>query len=222
MAKVLIADRARGEGIEEINDLARRSGIRVERVKESRITAVARNGKQHQGVVADVIAPNMSSLSSFLEHRNGRRFATTVVVLDGVHNPANVGMILRSAVAAGIDGVVVPSAGTADIGPLVIKASAGVAFAAPIVRTDTADGAVSDLVEARFTILGLDAGGDESLFEAELPERCALLLGNESEGPSEASSNQVHRWLSIPVAEPVESLNVACAATLAMYELQRR
>jgi len=107
VAKIHMADRQQGDVIDQILDLARKHDVPVERVAERRVTAVARSG-QHQGVVADVAAPRMQSLMSFLEQRTGRNHATTMLVLDRIHNPANLGMILRSATAAGIDGIVVP------------------------------------------------------------------------------------------------------------------
>ena len=67
----------------------------------------------------------MQSLPHFLSERNGRKHQTYVVVLDGVHNPANVGMIIRTVTAAGLDGIIIPDKGTANINPVAIKASAG-------------------------------------------------------------------------------------------------
>ena len=99
-----------------------------------------------------------------------------MLVLDRVTNPANVGMVLRSATAAGLDGVLLPRRGAPAIDPLVVKASAGVAFRAPVLRASTAEDGCVALRDGGFTVLGLDAAG-ESLMEAELPRRVALVLG---------------------------------------------
>lgn len=221
VARVHLADGARGDTIAEILDAARRSGVTVERTSEHRISAIARTGRHHQGVVADITAPRMATLAAFLEQRTGRNHATTVLVLDQVHNPANVGMILRTATAAGVDGVVVPDTGTAEIGPVAIKASAGVAFAAPILRVDRAEYAVNQLVEARFEVVAVDAGG-EHLFEAPLDQRVALVVGNETTGLSPEVRASCTRTVSLPLAGGVESLNVAAAAAVVCYELVRR
>lgn len=220
VAKVHVADRATGDIVERILREARQRGVPVERVAERRITAVAQSA-QHQGVVADVKAPRMAPLMSFLEQRTGRQHATTVLVLDRVHNPANVGMILRTATAAGLDGIVVPQTGTAGIGPVAIKASAGVAFAAPILRIDRSEYALAQLRDARFEIVALDAGG-ETLFDAELSDRVALVVGNESDGISAEAREYCDRTVSLPLANGVESLNVAAAASIAAYDLCRR
>jgi 23S rRNA (guanosine2251-2'-O)-methyltransferase len=173
-------------------------------------------------VVADVVAPGMEPVERFLDRRRrGRDWATVVLVLDRVHNPANVGMILRTAVGAGLDGVVVPHAGTADIGPVTVKASAGLAFSAPILRAATTEDALDALRAARFAVLGLASQG-EPLFAADLPERVAFVLGNESDGLSPGALERVDALVSIPLAPGVESLNVAVAAGVVAYEVVRR
>lgn len=220
--KILISGTARGPEINTITGMAASRRIIVEKVSETKVTAVARSSRHHQGVVADVVAPAMQQLSEFCEQRrHGKDWACSVIVLDHVHNPANVGMILRSAAAAGIDGVVVPFKGTAEIGPVAIKASAGVAFRAPILRVADTSEAMDLLSEHRFEICGLDTGGD-MLFDAEISERAAFVIGNESAGLSAEASAACSRTLSIPLENGVESLNAAVAASLVAYELCRR
>jgi 23S rRNA (guanosine2251-2'-O)-methyltransferase len=221
VARVHLADGASGDMVTDIAQAAKSRGVQVNRVSARRVTAISRNGRQDQGVVADVVAPRMASLMSFLEQRTGRNHATAVLVLDGIHNPANLGMILRTATAAGLDGIVVPTAGTAEIGPLVVKASAGVAFEAPILRIDRPEYAVAQLADARFEIVAVDVAGDD-MFSAELGQRVALVLGNESAGISDAVREYCDRSLSLPLANGVESLNVAAAAAVVCYDLARR
>lgn len=220
--KILLSGSAHGPEIDTITGMAASRKVTVEKVSEMKVTAVARSSRHHQGVVADVVAPAMQHLSDFCEQRRrGKDWACSVLVLDHVHNPANVGMILRSAAAAGIDGVVVPHKGTADIGPVAIKASAGVAFRAPILRAEDTVEALAILEEHRFELFGLDGDG-EPLFGADLPERAGYILGNESTGLSANARAACARILSIPLANGVESLNAAVAASLVAYELQRR
>ena len=130
-------------------------------------------------------------------------------------------MILRSATAAGIDGIIVPEKGTASINPVAIKASAGTAFKAPILRVDSAANAVKQLGVERFEIFALSSAGD-NIFKAHLPERIALVLGNESSGRSEEVFRFCHGTLTIPLRKEIESLNVAATAAVACYEIARR
>jgi 23S rRNA (guanosine2251-2'-O)-methyltransferase len=131
-------------------------------------------------------------------------------------------MIIRSATAAGIDGIVVPRRGVASIDPLVVKASAGVAFRAPILKTFTAAEAVAALKHGGFHVVGLDARGDDDLFTAHLPEPVAFVLGSETAGLGPDVADLVDTWVSIPMAGGVESLNVAAAAAVVCFELVRR
>lgn len=219
--KILVAQSASGPEIDTITGMAASRRIPIERVTTQKVTAVARSNRHHQGVVADVVAGGMQLLSDFCERRTrGQDWACSVLVLDHVHNPANVGMILRSATAAGVDGVIVPHRGTADVGAVAIKASAGTAFRAPILRTDTTDEAIDILVDHRFTLVGLDAGG-EPLFGADLPDRGAYVIGNESDGLSPSTSARCERTLTIPLVNGVESLNAAVAAALLAFEIGR-
>jgi 23S rRNA (guanosine2251-2'-O)-methyltransferase len=143
-------------------------------------------------------------------------------LLDGLTNPANVGMIIRTAAGAGLDAVVLPVAGSPEVGPLVVKASAGVALWAPIVRAPTAEEAAQRLSQAGVALVGLASGDHPPVWSAALPDRVALVLGNETSGISPAVSDLVASWCSIPTAAGVESLNVAAAAAVVCFELVRR
>jgi 23S rRNA (guanosine2251-2'-O)-methyltransferase len=219
--KVLVADNARGESLDRIFALAQRRGVQLRTVAPHRVKLLAGNGKQDQGVLADVIAPRMRTLAEFTAAvRPGR--PCQVLVLDGVNNPANVGMIIRTATAAGLAGVVLPRAGSPDVDPLVIKASAGVAFRASIIRCRTGAEAAEEFARAGFRVYGLSGGGRTSLYAEKVPERAVFVLGNETVGPARETERWVDRWLSIPMAGGVESLNVASAAAVVSFDLVRR
>jgi 23S rRNA (guanosine2251-2'-O)-methyltransferase len=219
--KVVIAEGSRGDNLDRILDLAANRGIQVQYATASRVKLLAGNGKQDQGVMADVIAPRMRPLNEFIgAASSGQR--SQVLVLDGLNNPSNVGMIIRTATAAGLAGVVLPHVGSPIVNPQVIKASAGVAFRAPIVRSRTATDAVTVLRRAGYRIFGLSSSGQSSLYRTPVPQRAAFVLGNETEGVSAAVAASVDEWLSIPMAGGVESLNVASAASVLCFDLVRR
>lgn len=217
--KVLLAEGARGPAAKEIVDAANRRGVPVRRATAQRVKVLAGNGRHDQGVLADVVAPRMLPLATALERGGGPR---GILLLDGITTPANVGMILRTATAAGMEGVVVPRKGVASIDPLVVKASAGVAFRAPMLRCHTAGEAAEQLSAAGYPIFALDANARRSVYTAELPERAAFVLGSESNGISDEVRDHVTGWLSIPMAAGVESLNVASAAAVLCFEVARR
>ncbi|QJY46752.1 TrmH family RNA methyltransferase [Pseudonocardia broussonetiae] len=218
--KVIVAEGLRGEPVRAILDAARSRGVPVQRATAHRVKVLAGNGRHDQGVLADVVAPRMAPVGEFLDALAPGAPAA-VLVLDRVTNPANVGMILRSATAAGLDGVLLPRRGVPAIDPLVVKASAGVAFRAPVLRSGTVEEGCEALREAGFTLYGLDAGGS-SLLDAELPPRVALVLGNETDGLSDTVAPLLDGVLAIPMHGGVESLGVASAGAVASFELARR
>ena len=227
--KVLVARNAHGDTVDEILATARRRGIAVQRVGPEKVTRISRNGRQDQGVVADVIAPGVEPLDDWLARTRvagvtaaGAGHPPCLLVLDGITTPANVGMIIRTVAAAGLEGVVLPRAGSPDVGPLVVKASAGTALFAPVLRAATAAEAVASLRGAGFRIVGLQAFDATPLYSADLEGPTALVLGNESDGLSPAVAGVVDAWVSIPMAPGVESLNVAVAGSIVAYEIVRR
>lgn len=219
--KVIMATHARGDTVEEILDAAAHRRVPVQRASAHRVKVLAGNGRHDQGVLADVVAPRMRPLDSALKTLGS---PSAVLVLDAITNPANVGMVLRTATAAGIDGVVLPRRGVPSIDPLVIKASAGVAFHAPVLRSTTAEQACATLRAVGFAVLGLSssAPGATSLFGDPPPARVVYVLGNETSGISPAVAAQLTGWVGIPMAGDVESLNVASAAAVVCFDWARR
>ncbi|MEJ2864186.1 TrmH family RNA methyltransferase [Actinomycetospora flava] len=217
--KVVLAEGADRDAVRTFTEAARARGLVLQRASAQRVKVLAGNGRQDQGVLADVVAPRMRPLEHFLEDLTG---PARVLVLDGLTNPANVGMMLRSATGAGLEGVLLPRRGAPSIDPLVIKASAGVAFHAPVLRARTAADGLGALAEAGFVLFGLDGPGPTSLFDAELPDRVALVVGGETDGLTDDVRAELHGTLTIPLAEGVESLNAAVAASIACFELARR
>ncbi|HYZ07059.1 MAG TPA: RNA methyltransferase [Pseudonocardiaceae bacterium] len=221
--KVLLAEQSRGPGVAEIRAAAAARDVPVQQVSAHRVKVLAGNGRHDQGVLADVVAQRMRPLASALTHDLAGR-AAGVLVLDRITNPANVGMILRTATAAGMHGIVLPRRGVPGIDPLVVKSSAGVAFHAPVLRAPTAEQACRTLAAAGFAVLGLSGSvpGACPLYQRTAPERVAYVLGNETSGISEQVRRELTGWVSIPMAGGVESLNVASAAAVVCFEWARQ
>ncbi len=218
--KVVIADNARGANLDRIGELARARSIEVHRAPAQRVKLIAGNGRHDQGVVADVVAPRLGPLEDAIA--GGSAAPDTLVLLDGVTNPSNVGMIIRSATAAGIDGVVLPTVGSPAVDPLVVKASAGVAFRAPILRCRRSVDGLSSLRGKGYRIYGLAGDALRPLFGEDFPRRSVFVLGNETEGVTAPAAALVDEWISIPMAGGVESINVSSAAAVVCFELARR
>jgi 23S rRNA (guanosine2251-2'-O)-methyltransferase len=211
--EVLVSRQAR---VDDIIQAAAARGVALRRVVPDKVTRVSGNGRHDQGVVAIVRLPSPPSLADGAGALDG-----PVLVLDGVTNPANVGMIVRSAAAFGV-AVVLPDAGSPGIGPLVVKASAGVALFAPVLRAPTALDALRSLRKAGYAVVGLRADGPASLRDLSAQSKTAFVVGSETDGLSDAVAAELDQAVSIPIGGGVESLNAAVAAAIVCYELARR
>ena len=223
--KVLIADNARGEFIDEIIKQSKQRGIKISRESPNYITRVSRNGRHDQGVVVDVIPPAMEALSTYLEREQSHTLkpqTRNFLALDGVKNPSNVGMIIRTCLAAGFDGIILPRKGCPDLNPLVIKASAGTAFYTRVLRCAELSEALDQLRQANYTIYGLSGTAPLSLYSLSFSPFSVFVLGNETEGINPDHHKLIDTWISIPIESPAESLNVASAAAVLCFELKRQ
>ncbi len=204
--------------IAQIISEAERRGTPIRYHDRLALSRISKNSRQDQGVALDVVCPRFMSLPSFLNLPSAPR---RLLALDGVTNPQNVGMIVRSAVAAGIDGVLYPKRGIASMGPLVIKASAGNLFKAPIIRCDTVPDALTQLQSRGYRVAALEANAEQSLFALDIVDSMICVLGGETEGISPAVQPFIETRLCIPMANGVESLNVAVTAALVAFQLTK-
>ena len=210
-----LADSNRDSGI--IRDmllLAEQRNIPVQRHSREALSRISRNGRQDQGVAADIVCPAFREVDTYLAaSSSGRR----LLALDGISNPQNAGMIIRSAVAAGMDGIIYPDRGTAALGPLLIKASVGTVFRAPLLRCEQLLPALQACRDEGFAIFYLDGEARASLFDARPGRDLVYGLGGETDGVSRAVRALADGGLAIPMDNDVESLNVAVSAALVAY-----
>ena len=202
--------------LEQMQSLARRRGVEICIHNKRELSHISRNGKQDQGVAADILCPGFQTLAQYLE-QPAPAVARRLLALDGISNPQNVGMLLRSAVAGGIDGILWPATGNAELGPLAIKASAGTLYRAPLIRCEGLAEALAQCQRTGHSIYTLDAAADKSLYELSRGEDRIYVLGNESTGVSQQITSLADSAVSIPMQNGVESLNVAVTAALIAY-----
>lgn len=201
--------------IGEITKCAQRLGVPIKLHSREALARISKNGKQDQGVAVDVLCPAFRSLDDFLAEREEQ--PRRMLALDGITNPQNLGMIIRSAAAGAVDGILLPRKGTAALGPLVIKASAGTLYRAPLLLCASLPEALKRCQEHGAEVCTLEAQAAHSLFGHRERNFCIYVLGNETEGVSAAVSALADIRLSIPMRNGVESLNVAVTASLIAY-----
>ena len=144
-----------------------------------------------------------------------------VMVLVDVADPGNTGTLLRTATAAGAGAVVVVG-GADPTSPKVVRSSAGAVFSIDVVTFDSPDLAIENLKTAGYVTVGTTVQGGENYDEADLSGSVAVVVGNEAHGLDSAVMASLDRLLTIPMAGPTESLNVAMAGTLVAFEVLRQ
>jgi len=138
--------------IKKILRLAKERKIQITHHDKNALSRISKNAKQDQGVAIDIISKSYLSATKLLELDSFR-----LIALDGIHNPQNLGMIIRSCAASSIDGIILPKKNSAKISPLVVKASAGTLFKLPIYFCDKLENILKDIDDAEIYALSLDA-----------------------------------------------------------------
>lgn len=200
--------------LSEIIALAEERGAEIRYHDPLALSRISRNSQQDQGVAADLLCPTHQKLDDFLE-KAPRNFR--LLMLDGLTNPQNLGMIIRSVAASPVDGLLFSENDNMRISPLVIKASAGALFRAPLIRCQNNMETLEKLRDRAVTFYGLDGSSPQSLLDTAIKDPAVIILGGETQGLSKEVAQQVDHLLSIPMSRGVESLNVAVSAALAAY-----
>ncbi|MAS40893.1 MAG: 23S rRNA (guanosine(2251)-2'-O)-methyltransferase RlmB [Porticoccaceae bacterium] len=201
--------------ITELEELARARGIEIHSHSREALARISRNGRQDQGVAADLDCPSHRDYRELLSAAPAQPLR--LLALDQVTNPQNLGMIIRTLCASPLDGLLLPRRGCAPLSPLVIKASAGTLFHCPLWRCETLPEALRELGAAGTEIAVLAADAEQPLSTFQPSGSVVYVLGNETHGISAQISALARHRLSIPLARGVESLNVAVTAGLVAF-----
>jgi len=199
--------------LDEIAKLAKKRKIETAYHNKKALSRISKNAKQDQGVALDIVLEHFGSLEDFKARDESYR----IIALDGVTNPQNLGMIIRSCAAGNIDAILLPTKGAAQIGPLVIKASAGTLFKMPIIKTSNLEETLKVLKGEGASLYTLSSHAKKSYKEQNYGTKTVFILGNESEGVSHSVEMLCNESISIPMNRGVESLNVAVTASLLAF-----
>lgn len=202
----------------EIVIFARQKGIRVsfeERAWLDRKTG----GERHQGIICHVAEADTLDADEILD---GAKSPGLLAILDGIEDPHNLGAIIRSAEASGLDGVFIPKNRAAGLSPAVVKASAGATASAKLGRIGNAAQFIESLKKRDYWIVGLEADADKPIWEADLTLPTAFVLGGEGNGIRRLVKEKCDFLVSLPIYGRVSSFNVSVAAGIAFYEALRQ
>ena len=191
------------------------AAARTEVVPRDRLEAMARGN--HQGVAAELKPREFWTLKALL--------ATSprlLLALDGVQDPQNLGAILRSAEAAGADGVILPERRSAPVTAAVVKSSSGASEHLRICRVSGLPSTISEIKRAGIWCVALDPRGEQLAWEFDLRQRVCLVVGGEGPGVHRLVRARCDAGLRLPMAGRVGSLNASAAAAALLYEVSRQ
>ena len=140
----------------------------------------------------------------------------------GYPDPRNFGAILRSANATSVSGVIICSSSSSPINEVVVKTSSGAIFNVPISKVNNLKDAIYLLKENQIEVIGLDQTGKKSIYDTDLLNPLAILIGSEEKGISKGILKIINEKIKIPMTGNVESLNVSVAASIALFEVKRQ
>lgn len=225
--------KARGRAFEWVGVAKERHDLRLQRVIEEcrkisipvrflprvELDRMAGTGA-HQGVVAVTSAKQYADLDDVIASKRGEY--SLIVVLDGVEDPHNLGAVLRTADAAGANGVVIPERRASGITGTVAKSSAGASEHLPVAKVTNISRTLEELKSKNIWTVGLDERGGQAYDTVDYKMDCAIVLGAEGKGLHDLVKKKCDFLVSIPMLGRVPSLNVSVAAGVVLYEIARQ
>ncbi len=199
--------------LDKMVEIAKKRSIEIDYHDKKGLSRISKNAKQDQGVALDILLEHSLSEEAFLSQKSNFR----VIALEGILNPQNLGMIIRSCAAGNIDAIILPNKNAAQISPLVIKASVGTLFRIPIIKSKNLLKTLNAFKEAKSQLYTLSSHAKKSYQEENYGDKTVFILGNESQGVTQEIVQLSNASISIPMNRGVESLNVAVTASLLAF-----
>lgn len=220
--RIVIAKGRQDSRVEEIVQLARSRGIAVRFEDRGQLDRLA-NTRDHQGVVAIAAARAAATLEDIIARANQSQSQRgLIVLLDGVEDPHNLGAIIRTALAAGAHGVVIPERRAAGLTDAVARASAGALAHLPVAKVTNLSRAMEGLKEVGYWLVGLDETAGKPYTEVDYTSPTGIVMGGEGGGLHELTRKCCDFVVSLPTTGPVKSLNVSVATGIVLFEALRQ
>ncbi|MEM9025055.1 MAG: 23S rRNA (guanosine(2251)-2'-O)-methyltransferase RlmB, partial [Bacteroidota bacterium] len=218
--RLFLQNGLKGDLMNDLKSLAREHRIDpvyVPAAKLNRITA-----KNHQGAVAFISPVAFESLEALVPMLFEQGKNPLILVLDGITDIRNFGAIVRSADGAGVDAIVIPSKGAAQVSSDAVKTSAGALFHVPVCKEASLDKAVELLQHSGIQVVACSEKGADPYADCDLSVPTAIVMGSEEKGVSTNILRKCDRMAMIPMQGKVGSLNVSVACGILLYESVRQ
>lgn len=199
---------------------AKANGTIIDEVSPLRLSQLIQGGN-HQGIVAQVAPYIYWDLTELIDR--AKQVADPVVIIaDGIEDPHNLGAIVRTAEALGVQGVVIPQRRAVGVTSTVMKVAAGALENMAIARVVNLNQAIAKLKDAGFWIYGTTADTDQMLHKTNFSGAVGLVIGSEGKGLSQSTAKNCDQLVAIPLVGNTPSLNASVAAAIALYEVFRQ
>ena len=218
--KIVVAEGARETRLQEIFEIARANGVRVDRVPREVLERSVDRSANHQGVVAFAAAADYVSVDDILDGITST--APLLVILDGVEDPRNLGAVLRSVECSGADGVIIPERRAVGLTETVAKSSAGAIEYVKVAKTTNLNQLIKDLKERNIWVIGTSGDAETNYTDWDWRQPSALVLGGEGSGLHRLVAENCDVLVKIPMYGKIESLNVSVAAGVILFEAMRQ
>ena len=220
--RLLVSKSARASPeLKQVLARAWEASVPVETVPGDRIAALA-GFDGHQGVLLEVGERRWADPAEMLARAEAAGRDPLILLLEHLQDPVNFGTLLRSAEAAGVDGVIFPERGAAPLSAAAVKASAGASEHLLLARVESLGQALRDLQERGLHVVAADQEAPAPAWQTDLGGPLAVVVGGEGEGISGATRRRVDLLVSFPMAGQVASLNAATAGALLLFEVVRQ
>jgi len=218
--KLWVVKSFRTQRLKQLVSQARQQGILVQYLEKSILDRKAET-PHHQGVIAVVAEKDLVEWEDLLSVANDRGEPTFLTILDGIEDPHNLGAIVRSAVAAGVHGLILSRRHCAPISPVVSKTVAGALEFMAMARVGNLAQTIEQLKQKGLWIIGADVSSATPYWEVALDMPLAIVIGSEGKGLRRLVREKCDILVSIPMYGKVQSLNATVAAALMFYEVRR-
>ena len=219
--EIYVSDGKINTRIEHLIKLAKSTDIPVKLIRRQKLQPIA-GTDAHQGVAAKVSPYPLLSLSEIISDPADSGTFSFYLLIDNIVDPHNLGALLRTALCAGITGVIIPKDRCAEPSPTVSKSSAGALEHINLARVVNMANAIKELKKINVWIIGLDKNGDRSIYENDFNENIAIVVGGEESGIRPLIKKHCDFLSFIPQTGPVSSLNASVAGGVALYEAYRQ
>lgn len=219
--KILIAKGTEGGSLIKIIGKAKDKGITIQYVERQKINEMSKS-KAHQGIIALVAAYEYVNLEDVIENARNKDKDPFILILDEIMDPHNLGSIMRTADAVGVDGIIIPKRRSVGLTAVVAKSSAGAIEYVPVVKVSNIAQTIDKIKKENIWIAGADMDGEKEHYNTDLKGPLALVIGNEGKGISRLIKEKCDFLVKLPMVGKVSSLNASVAAAVLMYEVFRQ